>query len=805
MTALRRRRHAAYESLQRQIALEFMTLNNKRMHTVIRFRWLIIIISILLSAYMAKGMENLAFNPDSRVFFSKQNPQLIALEELENTYTKNENVYIALRREQGDIFNRKTLAIITELTEACWQIPFSNRVDSVTNFQHMHVNGDDLTVGDLVTEPNTLSEADIQAIRDIALNEHALVHQLINPAGTMTGINVNLLKPGKSLQEVPMVVSYVKDLLEQFRNKYPQHQFYLTGAVPFDQAFGQVSQDDSATLVPLMYLIIIVGVGLLLRSYSASFITLVIVGLSTVVAMGTMGYLGIRITSPTAVAPIIIMTLAIADSVHILSTLFAEMRRGQDKYSAILEALHINFKPVFVTSLTTAIGFLSMNSSDVPPFRELGNIVSVGVLAAFVFSVVLLPAMIAVLPVKVKAAQPGQLMMTDRLAGFVISHRIRLLIGTSVAMAILMLGIFRIELNDNFIEYLDTKYPIRWHTELISGEGVTGLDLIEYSVSSGQSGGISTPEYLANLDKLGQWFEQQPDVLTVGTFADVMKRLNQKMNDDDPAYYAPPESSDLAAQYLLLYELSLPYGLDLNNRIDIDKSKTRLTVIMKRTSAHKLRNLDERAREWMQQNLPESMYSYGSGLSVVFAHISKRNIDSMLKGIAAALVLISLILIIALKSFKYGLLSLLPNLFPALLAFGLWGYIETQVGLAVAVVAAISLGIVVDDTVHFLTKYLRAKRENNLSSEQAVRYSFNTVGAAIVITSVALAAGFAALAFSGFYVNFSMGVLTVIAITFALATDFLFLPPLLITADKFKENMGQTNTKVASHQPTSEA
>jgi predicted RND superfamily exporter protein len=166
----------------------------------------------------------------------------------------------------------------------------------------------------------------------------------------------------------------------------------------------------------------------------------------------------------------------------------------------------------------------------------------------------------------------------------------------------------------------------------------------------------------------------------------------------------------------------------------------------------------------------------------------------MLKGIAAALVLISLVLIFALGSIKYGLLSLIPNLFPAILAFGLWGYIEAKVGLAVAVVAAISLGIVVDDTVHFLTKYLRAKREKNMHTEAAIKYSFNTVGAAILITSITLVAGFSVLAFSGFYVNYTMGVLTVIAVIFALITDFLFLPPLLIAVDKTKEKREENKT-----------
>ncbi|MBT8118313.1 MAG: MMPL family transporter [Gammaproteobacteria bacterium] len=761
-----------------------MASSTDQFYAIIRFRWLIIFISVLFSVVMAVGMQNLAFNPDSRVFFSKQNPQLVAMEELENSFVKNENIYIALRPKQGDVFNTKTLALVKSLSEACWQIPYSSRVDSITNFQHMTVMGDDLSVDDLVTDAEDLSQQEIDEIRHVVLNEHALVHHLINPSGTITGININLLKPGKSLSEVPTTVAYVRNMLDEFRSVYPQHDFYLTGSVPFDQVFSQVSQDDSATLVPLMYLIIIVGVGLLLRSFSASFVTLIVIGMSTVVAMGMMGHMGMMITSPTAVAPVIIMTLAIADSVHILATMFNEMRRGLDKYAAIQEALRINLKPVFVTSLTTAIGFLSMNSSDVPPFRELGNVVAVGVLAAFVFSVVLLPAIIAVLPIPITVPKQEKESLRDRFAEFVINNRKRLLFGSSIVMLLIMLGTFRIELNDNFIEYLDESYQIRLDTELIASEQVTGLDIIEYSVSSGRSGGISTPEYLEGLDKLGKWFEQQPDVMTVATFADIMKRLNQKMNGDDPDYYLPPDSAELAAQYLLLYELSLPYGLDLNNRIDIDKSKTRLTVIMKRTSAKKLRQLDERARDWMQQNLPASMYSYGSGLSVVFAHISKRNIDTMLIGISIALVLISLILIVALGSVKYGLLSLVPNLFPAILAFGVWGYLQGQVGLAVAVVAAISIGVVVDDTVHFLTKYLLARKEKNMSPAQAVKYSFNTVGTAIVITSIALAAGFAVLAFSGFYVNFSMGVLTVIAIVFALLTDFLFLPPLLIAADE---------------------
>jgi hypothetical protein len=168
----------------------------------------------------------------------------------------------------------------------------------------------------------------------------------------------------------------------------------------------------------------------------------------------------------------------------------------------------------------------------------------------------------------------------------------------------------------------------------------------------------------------------------------------------------------------------------------------------------------------------------------MFSHIGERNIRSMLTGTALALVLISGILAVALRSVKIGLISLIPNLVPALTAFGLWGFIVGQVGLAVSVVTAMSLGIVVDDTVHFLSKYLRARREQGKSAEDAVRYSFHTVGTALWSTSLILVAGFYILTFSGFTLNADMGLLTAIVIAIALVVDFLFLPPLLMKLDR---------------------
>jgi predicted RND superfamily exporter protein len=168
----------------------------------------------------------------------------------------------------------------------------------------------------------------------------------------------------------------------------------------------------------------------------------------------------------------------------------------------------------------------------------------------------------------------------------------------------------------------------------------------------------------------------------------------------------------------------------------------------------------------------------------MFSHIGARNIRSMLIGTTVALVLISVILVFALRSVRIGLLSLVPNLIPAALAFGAWGLAVGQVGLALSVVTGMTLGIVVDDTVHFLSKYLRARREKGLGAEDAVRYAFGTVGLALVVTSIVLIAGFLVLTYSAFALNSNMALMTSVTILFAIIADFLLLPPLLMALDR---------------------
>jgi len=753
---------------------------------VIKHRWWLIAATLLVSLASASGMRYLTFDNDLRAFFSKENPQLQALEELENTYNKIDNVYFTIAPKDGDIFTRETLAALEELTEAAWQIPYSNRVDSITNFQHTRSEEDELIVEDLVTDALDLSDEAIQNIKEIALSDPRLVNQEISPSGHVTGINVNILPPDNSKDAVPEIASYARHMTESFRQKYPQIDIYLAGAIMFDNAFSEATRDDMKTLIPVMFLVLVSIIGLSLRTYTGTVATLFIILLSTVTGMGLAGWLGISLTPASGIAPTIILTLAVADSVHIMATVYQQMSLGRSKHEAVAESLRLNLLPVFLTSITTAIGFLTMNYSDAPPFRDLGNIVAMGVIAAFLYSVFFLPPILVILPIKVRkkvTADKDLCHACNRLADFVIRWHKPIFWTMTVVIIVFVSGMARLEFNDNFLKYFSRKYEIRRATDFMQ-ENLRGWDIIEYSLNAGEPGGIHKPEFLAKVEEFSQWYRKQPKVTFVSTLTDTIKTLNKNMHGDDQSYFKLPESRELAAQYLLLYELSLPFGQDLNNRINVDKSAIRLIVFLKDTTAKDQRDTDARARGWLKNNAPPHMFTYGSGLSIIWAHISKRNIESMLKASFGALVLISLILIIALRSFRIGIISLFPNLAPAFMAFGIWGMLVGQVGLGLSVIVSLTIGIVVDDTIHFLSKYLRARREENMAPTDAVRYAFNTVGTAMWVTTIALVAGFSVLTASGYNINAQMGLLSAITISLALLLDFFFLPALLMILDK---------------------
>ena len=743
----------------------------------------VILVCIVLTMLAGLGAQKLVFKNDYRVFFSEENPQLTAFEAMQNTYAKSDNVSFVVVPKDGNIFTAKHLAAIKTLTKASWQVPYSTRVDSVTNFQYSYAEEDDMIVEDLVMSTANLSNEKLNKIKNIALNEPLLVNKIISNAGHVSVVNVTVQLPGVDpMVETPEVASSVRAIKAKFLDEFPETEVYLSGMIMMNTSFGEASIGDSSTLIPLMFLIVIVTIGLLLRTITGTIATVIVIIMSIATTLGLAGWLGFYMTGPTTSAPTMIMTLAVADCIHILTSMFYEMRQGADKKTAIARSIKINFQPIFLTSITTAIGFLSMNFSDSPPFRDLGNLVAIGVMLAFIFSVTIFPALLTILPVRVSQHVNNNKDIMAKLADFVIAKRKALLPIMSVLIVASIMFIPNNELNDDFVKYFDETVPYRTATDFMQ-QNLSGMMVVEVSVKTGIPSGINDPKYLHTVNDFSEWLRSRSETDHVNTITDTLKRLNKNMHGDDPSWYKLPESQEMSAQYLLLYEMSLPYGLDLNNQLDVDKSSSRIVATFKNMSSNELITVEQEMIQWFANNAPQYDVDFASP-SLMFAHIGQRNISSMLIGTTLALILISILLGIALKSWKYGVISLLPNLAPAAIAFGLWGIISGQVGLGLSVVIGMTLGIVVDDTVHFLSKYLHAKRDKNATSKEAVHYAFDNVGRALWITTLVLVAGFTVLAQSSFKMNADMGFLTALTIFIALVVDFLFLPPLLMLLDK---------------------
>ncbi|HCE5135645.1 TPA: MMPL family transporter [Vibrio parahaemolyticus] len=748
-----------------------------------KYSLLVLLATIFLIIVATIGGKNLYFRGDYDIFFDGTNKQLLAFDEIQTTFAKTDNLAIVIAPEDGDIFTPQTLSLIQKITVDAWQVPYSSRVDSIANYQHTEAFDDDLLVEDLLYSEYELTPERISKVKSIALSEPVLKSALVSEKGDVTVVNITVQLPEMDkTAEVEEVVSSINAMIDRYQRAYPDVTFHKAGIIAMNHAFMTAAQDDSSTLVPTMLVVILVFLTIMLRSILSVIATLIVIIGSVMATMGISGWAGMFLSTATVNVPTLIMTLAVADCVHVIATMRQSMKNGFTKAQSIERSIALNFVPILITSVTTAIGFLMMNMSDSPVLRDFGNLSALGVMVACFLSVTLLPALLKLLPIHVKMeTSQDQKHVMDRSGDFVVSQR-RALLPLSVAVIVVCASLIPLnKVNDESVEYFGQRNEFRQAADFME-ERISGMTNISIAIKTNESQGIAVPDFLNTIGEFSSWLQDQPETDHVATLVDVYKRLNKNMHGDDEAYYSLPQARELAAQYLLLYEMSLPYGLDLNNQINVDKSSIKMVLTVANLGSVELVDLENRIYQWFAEHATQYQV-VASSPSLMFAHIGETNMASMLSTLPITLVLISALLIFALRSLRLGLISLMPNVAPAVIGFGLWALISGEINLGLSVVVTLTLGIVVDDAVHFLSKYQRARREGQ-TAEQAVRYAFHTVGRALWITTVVLVAGFSVLAMSSFRLNADMGQLSAIVIFIALVVDFLFLPTLLMLFDK---------------------
>ena len=743
-------------------------------------KFLTIFLCIMLTLIGGYGAKNLSFSGDYQIFFGEKNPELQRFLNFEATYGKADNVSFVIIPKEGDIYQPHVIEAVYDITAQAWNLPFVSRVDSLTNFQYTFAKGDDLIVEDLIFDKEEIELPNqMLRLKRVAENE-PLLHKFITaPDGGATIVN-SILQVDRSIAEdVLGTAEMAREIRDKIKEKYPNIEVKLTGASMLSSAFSEVGMKDSETLIPFMYLIIIIVMLIMMRSILAMVSGLFIIILSTIFGMGLGGWTGVELTPLSISAPTIILTIAIADAVHILSAFRQYMCSGIKKQEAIVKAVATNIFPVTLTSITTAIGFLSLNFSDSPPFHHLGNMTAAGIFMAWVLSLTLLPAIINLLPLKYEAfnSESSKSSIILSIGKVIYKYRNKAFFGTVFFCIASIALIPRLELNDVWSKYFSPGIDIR--DSIDATRPFFGTDNIEFIINSGKPQGVLEPEFLDDINRFTIWLKAQPEVAHVYAISDVMKRLNKNLNADDEKFYRIPDNRKLASQYLLVYELSLPYGLDLNDRININRQSTRVTTTIKDVSTVEARTLNEKAVKWMEKNNSSGAVTIATGNVSLFNYIADRNIQSMIKGSLFLIAAIFLIMAVSFKSFGVGFLSVVLNTVPILATFGLWAIISGTVGFSIAIVGAVAIGLVIDDTVHLISKFMQAYRHKSKSFRDSILYAFEVSGTAIFATTIILSAGFALLATSSFKPNTDMGLVTGIAILLAMFINFLVLPTLL--------------------------
>jgi len=747
---------------------------------IYRHSWLVIAASVVAIAICGYGVTYLRVDPDTRMFFNPDGPEIKTLENLENTYGKENDVIILLVPHSGDIFTRSTLSLIADMTKQAWKLPYVMRVDSITNFQYSYGNGDDFVVKDLVSNPAAMSDEDLARVRKIALGEPAIINQLISPKSDVTAIAITIASTDTNQNMVAPIANAARALVAKARSGHPEIDFHITGGIMADAALGDAATSDANWLTPLVVIMVIGTLWIGLRSTYGMLATLAVVVMSMIAAAGWAGWAGLVLNPVTVGAPILSMTLAIADCVHLIAGASHLQRKGYNRLDAFTESMRANWTPVLMTSVTTAVAFFAINFADSPPINDVGNIVGVGIVAAWFLSITFFPALLAVLPAPKQLPLLSDPRFLTYISRQVIKYSTPILVGSTILVCLLAVGIPRMKFDDDFIKYFSKNFEFRRDTEVLQNR-LTGLHVLLYSVPSAREGGVTDPAYLKTLDNFSDWFRKQKHVTHVSTIGDIVSRLNRDMHGNDPKFYRIPDSRELAAQYLLLYEMSLPQGRDLSDQIDITKTSSLVSVNLANVSSDDIKRLADEGEAWLKKN---GIVSRATGISVMYATLTAFNIKAMMIGAVFELVSISLLMIFMLRSVKIGLISLVPNLVPAIMAFGLWGWIGYEVNLSVSAVAAITFGIVVDDTIHSLCKYMRARREQGMDTQEAVEYTYVAAGDPMILTGVTLILGFGVLSFSSFAVSHQMGLLSACIIGVAIVADLVLLPPLLILLDK---------------------
>ena len=753
---------------------------------LIKYRYLSIGLVLIAVCLLATGLTKLTFNPDLETYFPEGHPAVIRYNEIDDMFIPTDNLIIAVHSNEGTLFNGDSLKVIEELTKKSWTIPYSVRVDSLTNYSYVKSVNDDLIVEPFIEEAEKKSIEFIERRKDLVAGEDIIYKSLISEDKKTSVVSIIVDPPGPNKEDQNSeLINYILGFIEPIKESNENLDIRLLGNPYLDYISPRIVKAEMPVVMPLMLLLIFLIVFLMIRSYVAVLATFVVILMSLIATFGSIGILGSPLNQMVTTIPILIITLALADCIHLFSIYFQNRVKGISSKESMEKSLEMNIQPLFLTTISTCIGFLCLNFIEVAPLRDFGNAVAIGIGFAFIFTIFFIAPIVSFFEVKTASKVTKQTRFSTSVGSFILKNGNKLIFSITSISFLILLCIPMNELDENPTQMYAEGFTSFSSDTLWLDEKLSVTFPVNF-LATNEEGQVSDPDFLKILDKFSVWLEEREQVNHVTSLANNMKNLNKSMHGDDPEWKKIPENADLSAQYLFFYEMSLPMGLDLNSSISQDRKSTKISATLKDMSANEFKEFNNEVLGYIQQNNLENMISEPSSFRVIFTYMVEAIVNSLLYGLFIGILLITLIIGLFFRSYLLPTLSIFPNILPIGMGFGLWGLFVGDVGFMVAVGMGSTLGVIVDFTVHFLSKYELARKEFKKSVEESVIYSFETVGFALIIMTVVLALGFSVLNLVTFIPIQDFAKFSVICFIGGLIINFLFLPNLLMKFDKRK-------------------
>jgi predicted RND superfamily exporter protein len=712
-------------------------------------------------------------------FTVENNDETKFYDQLKKTFGNDEFFIIAFQKENQ--FTHDNLNLLQHLTMDLEGIEEVREVKSLANVEDIIGRENDFEIKKfLEVIPETPEK--LEALKSQALSNPLYVNTLISRDGKTAAIVLfPFERPGNENFRKELTAK-CEAVLDSYRIQ--GMDFSIAGWTVTNLYLSQYLKSDMAVFIPLTYLFIILCVYFFFRSIQFTFLALLNITICLGSTMGLFYLTGTALNNVTAIVPPLIMALSLCDTVHIFSHMDKRiLERLGDKKKALHHVLQSLFMPCFLTSFTTILGFISLYISDIPPIREFALMASAGMLFEFFFSFFFMAPLMLFFPQEMIFIDYGR---KDWMTGLVegINQYVKkfskvFFTAGLLLMIVSILLASGIKVETNLLDFFKPESPVRTSLSKIE-KHLGGIQTLDISLTGNGPDVFKNPDSLHVIESIQTFLAGQKGVDVTLSFVDFLKDIHQSFHNEDPAFYAIPESGELVSQYMLIYDSD-----EIDDFVTRDFSHARISARIHEYSSAEQGILIDTMRQFIRGMDTRGLDVKVSGRAVQDVNTMDALVWGQVSSLSLAAVIIFIVLFLMLRSFKIGCLSIVPNLFPLLLNFGIMGALAIPLNTATALISAVAIGIAVDDTIHFLFDY-KVQRESGRDIPEAIERVFKRKGRAIISSSLILFIGFGVMIFSRFVPIVHFSLLSAAIMVTALIGDVVFLPSMLYAYSDLK-------------------